>query len=134
MPAVAGRHGRRLDLVALVHHPLCLETGLDPATAARLRASERRALAACRGVIVTSPSTAATLEAGFAVPRERIAAATSGAAPAPPAAGTGDGSAAQRRTTGRHHNRHFQLDSLIPRLVHSAVRTAPLLYAKLVAS
>ena len=32
------------------------------------------------------------------------------------------------------YNRRFQLDSLIPRLVHSAVRTAPLPYAKLVAS
>jgi ISXO2 transposase-like protein/transposase-like zinc ribbon protein len=32
------------------------------------------------------------------------------------------------------HNRRFQLESLIPRLVHSAVRTAPLPYAKLVAS
>jgi transposase-like protein len=31
-------------------------------------------------------------------------------------------------------NRRFQLGSLIPRLVHSAVRTAPLPYAKLVAS
>jgi transposase-like protein len=30
-------------------------------------------------------------------------------------------------------NRRFQLDSLIPRLVYSAVRTAPLPYAKLVA-
>ena len=32
------------------------------------------------------------------------------------------------------HNRRFQLESLIPRLVHSAVRTAPLPYPKLVAS
>jgi hypothetical protein len=32
------------------------------------------------------------------------------------------------------HNRRFQLDSLIPRLVHSAVRAAPLPYAKLIAS
>jgi hypothetical protein len=32
------------------------------------------------------------------------------------------------------HNRRFQLDSLIPRLVHSAARTAPLPYAKLIAS
>ena len=31
-------------------------------------------------------------------------------------------------------NRRFQLDSLIPRLAHSAARTAPLPYAKLVAS
>ena len=30
-------------------------------------------------------------------------------------------------------NRRFQLESLIPRLVHSAVRTAPLPYAKLIA-
>jgi hypothetical protein len=32
------------------------------------------------------------------------------------------------------HNRRFPLDSLIPRLVHSAVRTAPLTYAGLIAS
>jgi hypothetical protein len=31
------------------------------------------------------------------------------------------------------YNRRFQLDSLVPRLVHSAVRAAPLPYAKLVA-
>jgi hypothetical protein len=43
---------------------------------------------------------------------------------------------AGRRLGGfaRRHNRRFQLDSLIPRLVHGAVRTAPLPYAKLVAS
>jgi hypothetical protein len=42
---------------------------------------------------------------------------------------------------GRHlgsfawrYNRRFQLDSLIPRLVHSAARTAPLPYATLIAS
>jgi hypothetical protein len=42
---------------------------------------------------------------------------------------------------GRHlgsfawrHNRRFQLDTMPPRLVHSTVRTAPLPYAKLVAS
>ena len=34
----------------------------------------------------------------------------------------------------RRHNRRFQLDTMLPRLVHSAVRTAPLPYAKLVAS
>src|SRR4051794_2264316 len=89
MPAVARRHQRRLALVALVHHPLCLETGLDPVTAARLRASERQALAACRRVIATSPSTAATLAAAFAVPVERLPVAIPGTDPAPVAAGTG---------------------------------------------
>jgi len=33
----------------------------------------------------------------------------------------------------RRHDRRFQLDSLIPRLVHSAVRTGPLPYAMLIA-
>jgi ISXO2-like transposase domain len=33
----------------------------------------------------------------------------------------------------RRHNRRFQLATLIPRLVHSAVRTAPLPYATLIA-
>ena len=32
------------------------------------------------------------------------------------------------------YNRRFQLTSLIPRLVHSAVRTAPLPYHQLIAS
>jgi hypothetical protein len=31
-------------------------------------------------------------------------------------------------------NRRFRLDTMLPRLVHGAVRTAPLPYAKLVAS
>jgi glycosyltransferase involved in cell wall biosynthesis len=44
--------------VALVHHPLCLETGLRPADAMRLRASEQAALDVCAGVIVTSNMTA----------------------------------------------------------------------------
>jgi glycosyltransferase involved in cell wall biosynthesis len=86
-PDLAARHAGRLDLVALVHHPLCLETGLDPATADRLRASERAALASARRVIVTSPLTAATLAADFAVPEARIAVALPGVDPAPPAAG-----------------------------------------------
>jgi glycosyltransferase involved in cell wall biosynthesis len=87
MPEVAARHAGRLDLVALVHHPLCLETGLDPATADRLRASERAALASARRAIVTSPLTAAALVAGFGVPGERVAVALPGVDPAPIAAG-----------------------------------------------
>jgi glycosyltransferase involved in cell wall biosynthesis len=52
----------RLRIVALVHHPLAFETGLTPMDAARLAASERRALAAARHVVVTSPATARALE------------------------------------------------------------------------
>ncbi len=56
-------------VVALVHHPLCLEAGLGKARQDELYALEKAALALARHVIVTSPSTAATLTADFAVPR-----------------------------------------------------------------
>ena len=59
-------------LVALVHHPLALETGLSAAEASSLRASERGALACARHVIATSAATARMLAADFAVPLERV--------------------------------------------------------------
>lgn len=61
MPLQAARHAARLRLVALVHHPLALETGLDAGAAARLEASEREALQAAQAVVVTSPATALAL-------------------------------------------------------------------------
>ncbi len=70
MPEVAGAHAARLRLVALVHHPLALETGLDPAAAAALAAAERAALASARAVIVTSPGTGRDLD-GYGVPAGR---------------------------------------------------------------
>jgi glycosyltransferase involved in cell wall biosynthesis len=57
--------------VALVHHPLALETGLSESEAAALRASERAALAHACHVVVTSPSTARLLAADFGVPVQR---------------------------------------------------------------
>ena len=65
-------------LIALVHHPLALETGVSAEDAVRLRESERAALACTRGVIVTSPTTARTLAADYGVPRERITVAPPG--------------------------------------------------------
>jgi len=62
----------RNPLVALVHHPLALETGLDPAIARTLQASERAALACTEAVIVTSPQTAEIVCRDFAVPAARI--------------------------------------------------------------
>jgi glycosyltransferase involved in cell wall biosynthesis len=59
-------------IVALVHHPLALETGLREGEAAALRASERAALSHARQVVVTSPSTARLLVADFAVPPDRV--------------------------------------------------------------
>jgi glycosyltransferase involved in cell wall biosynthesis len=76
-------------ILALVHHPLCLETGLDEPRKAALLASELAALARARHVLVTSPTTAATLAADFAVPPARITVAVPGTDPAPRARGTG---------------------------------------------
>ena len=90
LPAVAARHRRRLRLVALVHHPLALETGWDDATRQRLHASEREALRHVRGAIVTSPSTARAL-ADYDIPPERCAVAPPGTDPAPLAEGSGGG-------------------------------------------
>lgn len=85
MPEVAARHAARLDLTALVHHPLGLETGLSAKDSARLLRSERRALRSARRVIVTSPLTARTLTAGLGVPTGRIDVALPGVDPAPAA-------------------------------------------------
>ncbi|MEJ8851559.1 glycosyltransferase family 4 protein [Variovorax rhizosphaerae] len=85
---LAHRHAQRLRWVALVHHPLSLETGLDADRQRALFESERSALAAVRGVIVTSPFTARGLDA-FGVPPSRIATVVPGTEPAPPAPGSG---------------------------------------------
>jgi glycosyltransferase involved in cell wall biosynthesis len=65
-------------VVALVHHPLALETGIAPATAARFVASERAALAAVRHVIVTSPSTRRVLIADYGVAEASVTVAVPG--------------------------------------------------------
>jgi glycosyltransferase involved in cell wall biosynthesis len=78
LPELMTAEARRLRLVALVHHPLSLETGLDAETQPRLHASETRALTAARAVVVTSAMTAKTLIEDFAVPARRIAVAEPG--------------------------------------------------------
>ena len=71
LPGPVRAHGDRLRIVSLVHHPLAEETGLSEAEAERFRESERRALASCRGVIVSSPFTAQVL-ADYGVPADRV--------------------------------------------------------------
>jgi glycosyltransferase involved in cell wall biosynthesis len=66
--ALRSRH----PLVALVHHPLALESGLSTVEAAALRQSERAALACARHVVVTSAATARLLAADYDVPAERL--------------------------------------------------------------
>ena len=79
----------RNPILALVHHPLCLEAGIDRQRQEALLASEKAALAQARRIVVTSPTTAETLAADFAVPPEKIAVAAPGTDPAPRAKGTG---------------------------------------------
>lgn len=78
LPEVAAAEAKRLRLVALVHHPLALESGLSPDDAQRLLISERRALTHVRAVIVTSEMTAVTLERDYGVNRATITVATPG--------------------------------------------------------
>ncbi len=89
MPAVAAAQRDRLRLVALVHHPLALETGLDEKLSQQLHASEREALRHVRQVIVTSPSTARALLTDYEVAPERCIAIPPGTDPAPLAEGSG---------------------------------------------
>jgi glycosyltransferase involved in cell wall biosynthesis len=60
------------SLVALVHHPLALETGLSEDESSVLRDGERAALACARHVITTSASTAQLLGADYAVTPQRL--------------------------------------------------------------
>lgn len=76
-------------IVALVHHPLCLEAGLSVQRQAELRSLETAALALSRHVVVTSPATAKTLASDFAVPEANITVAEPGTDAAPRATGTG---------------------------------------------
>lgn len=87
LPALAERHATRLRWVALVHHPLALETGLDDAQRHHLFDSERRALAVAHRVVVTSAATARAL-APYGVPAARLRVVPPGTAAAPLAAGS----------------------------------------------
>ena len=80
-------------IVALVHHPLALETGLGADDAERLRILEREALKAASAIIVTSETTAAILASDYDVPKEKIAVAIPGTMRAQRAAGSGTGHA-----------------------------------------
>ena len=85
-PVLANRG--RLRILALIHHPLADETGLEAGQRDRFAALEREALAACAGVLVTSAFSARRIEA-FGVPAARVRAVPPGTEPARPAEGPG---------------------------------------------
>jgi glycosyltransferase involved in cell wall biosynthesis len=78
LPEAAQALSKTHKLIALVHHPLALETGTAPGQAAALRVSERTALSHVRAIVANSPMTARTLVADYAVPEERITIAPPG--------------------------------------------------------
>lgn len=78
LPEVAARLSGSHPLVAMVHHPLALETGLEPAEAETLRTSECEALSHMRAVVVNSAVTARALTGDYAVPGDRITVAPPG--------------------------------------------------------
>jgi glycosyltransferase involved in cell wall biosynthesis len=76
-------------IVALVHHPLCLEAGTPPLRAHELKRLETAALALAKHVVVTSKTTALTLATDFEVPDDRITIAEPGTDAAQRAKGSG---------------------------------------------
>lgn len=74
--------------VALVHHPLALETGLAQADAAALAALERRLLAGAARIIATSSDTARSLALDYDIEEERTGVVRPGTDPAPLAPGS----------------------------------------------
>lgn len=78
LPEAASELRARNPLIALVHHPLALESGLSPADQEAFFESERAALATTRGVVVTSPSTEQLLVDEYDVPPESITVACPG--------------------------------------------------------
>jgi glycosyltransferase involved in cell wall biosynthesis len=113
LPEAAALLRARNPLIALVHHPLALESGLSKTEAEAFCASERAALAQAHRTVVTSPSTARLLTSDYDVPADRITVAQPGCDPAAPAKGSSDGIV-----------RLLSVGSLVPRKGHDVLIAA----------
>jgi glycosyltransferase involved in cell wall biosynthesis len=91
LPEAASQLRTRNALLAVVHHPLALETGLSAQDVRTLRASERDALAAVDAIVVTSTATQRCLVEDYAVPAQRIFVAPPGSDSVTPSQGSTDG-------------------------------------------
>lgn len=89
MPELIALHAQRLNIVALIHHPLALETGLSEKQARQFHVLETQALHYARHVITTSELTAESL-ADYHVPGNKITAVLPGTDSAAPAVGSGN--------------------------------------------
>ena len=90
LPELVDRARAGHPLIALVHHPLALETGLSVGDAEAFLASERTALAGAQHVIVTSATTARLLTRDYDVASDRMTVVRPGVDRAPPTHGSGD--------------------------------------------
>ncbi len=75
--------------IGLIHHPVSLETGLEPAARDRLASEERALLPRLARLIATSKATAETLAHAFGCDAARIGVVEPGTDPAPRAKGSG---------------------------------------------
>ena len=91
LPEAAAAVRAKRPLVALIHHPLALETGLSAADADAIRGSERTALASASTVIVTSAPTARLLVQDYGVANASITVARPGTERAPATRANRDG-------------------------------------------
>jgi glycosyltransferase involved in cell wall biosynthesis len=89
MAVNASRLALKRKLVALVHHPLALETGLTRAEAATFQMMERTALSAAGRTVTTSHTTARILMSDYGVPEWRLVVAPPGTDKVAPARGSG---------------------------------------------
>ena len=110
MPDEAAREASRLRLVALVHHPLAMETGVAPDRKEALQDSETRALQSASLIVVTSAQTARVLPA-FGVAADTCLVVVPGTEPAPLAQGSG----------GHHGVELLCVASIIPRKGHDVL-------------
>ena len=113
LPAFAGMAAEIGHVTGLIHHPVSMETALGDTDRAALAAIEKRLFPALSRVIVTSETTAHTLVADFAVPREKIAVITPGTDPVPRSSGSGG--------SGCHV---LSVGTLIPRKGHDVLLRA----------
>jgi glycosyltransferase involved in cell wall biosynthesis len=91
IPELAADLSHTHPLIAVVHHPLALESGLSAAEASHLRLRERAALTCTNHVVVTSPATARLLAADYGVSAEHITIVVPGTERRSPARGSSDG-------------------------------------------
>ncbi len=78
---LAESQAQRLRIIALCHHPLTYESGLDPTQQQQFQISEQRALQAAQAVLVTSDFTRKALISEFSMAPNRVVVARPGTEP-----------------------------------------------------